>query len=401
MTQQNLKSAPSADVSGGENQGAAESKVLPPLSDNSSATPPAAVNNPQKKPKNKPKNKPALTLEEFIKYAYSRNGQRLKLTVQDASRISTSIREGDLNMDGLQPCVDSDTALRVPLELLMVADTVTDIPRARDAIRKYVLAVMLQNPLFKGDDISPALRSEPSVASIKQALLVMSPSRSAAVADTKINAAPETKADAITRANAYRLLFTWFATSKFVTLDDLAALLFETLWEPIMVSRKKARTDWVRALVETEDVEALGWVFASAREKINDARRAQSAASQQAATAIHALEELTREHSQLDEECARLVTENSEIREELKVRIADFTRREREGDLRHRSELQTLTGRLIALLESNAAMLHVGITAASRSEGNLQVLLERAESVAAALREELTGLRSRNIDAPN
>lgn len=401
MTQQNLTSAPGADVSGGENQGAAENKVDPPLSENSSATPLAAENHPKKKPKNKAKKKSALTLEEFINYAYSRNGQRLKLTVQDASRISTSIREGDLSMVGLPPSVDSDIALRVQRELLMVADTVSEIPRAREAIRKYVLAVMLRDPLFQGDHISPALRSEPSVASIRQALLIKLPSRSGAVADTKINVAPETKADALTRANANRLLFTWFATSNLVSLDDLAGLLFETLWEPIMVSSKKTRTDWVRALVETVDVEALGWVFASARERINDARRAQSAASQQATTAIRALEELQQQLAKLNEKCARLASENSEIRVELEGRIADFTRREREGDLHHRSELQTLTGRLIALLESNAAMLHVGITAASRSEGNLQVLLERAESVAAALREELTVLRSRNIDAPN
>ncbi len=391
MTKQNPLPVPSAAVTGDEDGRAAEKKVGTQPSANSPVTPPAA--------KKKSRKKSALTLEEFIEYAYSRHGQRLKLTVQDASNISSSIREGDVILNRLQPCVDSDVSLRVPRELLMTAETVSEIPRAREAIRAFVLAVMLQHPLYQGDRISPALQSEPSLASIKQVLSVISPNQSGGAAGVQVDVAHEPKIDAMTRKNAYRLLFTWFATSHVASLDDLTGLLFETLWEPIMVASGRDRNEWVRALVETEDIEVLGWMFSRARDRVHDARRSQSAASQQAATSVIALEDLKRAYSLLSGKSAQLDTEKIELQQALEKSAADFARREQEADLRYGSEVQTLTGRLIALLENNAAMLQVGITAASRSEGNLPVLLERAESVAVALSEELTALRSRNIDA--
>jgi len=346
------------------------------------------------KPKPGKSKKKKTSIDEFLYYAYNRKGQRLSFTTIDASEVSLSLKSGDRPLERLRAVVSADVDLRVPRELLMSAEAVSEIPRARDAIFEFVRELMLEHPLFQNAVVQKVLREGGDTTSFREGLATLVEDESATSARKSRDPSVAVKADrSALHKNASRLFATYVSLKNSLSVDEVVGLLFDSVWS-IELGVDKAKRELVRAVVEVENPVVVGWIFARARDRVNDARRSQFAAIGQANTATAKVEELRSRLGGMQADLDRVSSEAASLKIQLSQLEQEWAERSRQASIRAAYKLQTLRGRLVQVLEASVDLLQVGITAVGRSADNGQVLLERAESVFDALNDELKELKA-------
>lgn len=336
------------------------------------------------------KSKPDIeTLEQFIFYAYSRKGQQPVLKPKVKQLIAKNLTLDDSAMSRLFALASGDVLLAVPRQLLLLSRDIDGHPQLRAALGSFVLSVMEQSPTFAGQGIQGALRNLPDALSPREALAKVA-AFSPAEKDGK-GTLKGTELQAL-RRNAAHLLATWLTCNRGFNLDELSTLLSQVMWLPaaLELTDDSAR---LRALTEIEQPAGVGLACRRLTQQANDANASLDQAFRDARHLRERLGESETMRVTAEQEREKLEAALQALRDETSAEMADL-QRQREVERTHmRHDQEQLRGRLVRRLEEGVEMLDVGLTALRNKTPRIEVMVERAEHVADALRAEIHNLK--------
>ncbi len=329
------------------------------------------------------------TLEQFIAYAFSRKGQRIKLSSKVERLIAQEPRLDDAAMARLRALAAADATLAVLRQLLLVSREVQGLPALRAAIAGFVSSVMQQQPVFADAGVQAALRNLPEAPPLEVALR-----RVAGYEPTPTSGKDELKPAELQalRHDAVQLFAVWLASNRSLNSEDLSKLLFQVVWAPAAreLEDDNAR---LRALTEIEQTAGVGLACDKFRQSAIEAGAACDQAQREASGLRESVAELRARLEQTEAERAALVAELQALKESSANEMAQV-RKQHEAERMHlRHDLEQLRGRLVRRLSDSIEMLEVGLTALRNKTPRTEVMAERAEHVIDALRSEESYLR--------
>lgn len=329
------------------------------------------------------------TLEQFIEYAYGRKGQRLSLKPKVEKQIAQSSRLEDAVLSRLLQLAKEDALLAVPRQILLRSQEVTGFPGLRSAMISFVSNVMLRHPVFGDAVVQGALRNLPEGLPPADALAKVAAFEPLREGDAE----PLKGADLQElQHNAVRLFVTWLAVNRSLNSDELSSLLFQVIWQPAAQNLPDDNAR-LRALTDVRQAEGVGLACQRFRQQAI-AARAQQDRSQREATDLR--EKLAAAEAKLTATRAQLEAVQGELRalQERSTAELDGLRRQHAVAMTHlQHELEQLRGRLVKRLTDSVDMLEVGLSALRKESPRVPVMLERAEHVVDALRDEIQELR--------
>jgi hypothetical protein len=344
------------------------------------------------KDKNAAGNKPKAdveTLEQFIAYAYARKGQRLSLKSKTEGLIARNLCLDDMALIRLNALAEADMQLAVPRQLLLISREIERIPALRAAISGFVSNVMLRHPIFFEADLQAVVRNLPDALPLIEAFKKVADFKPAPVEGKDAIKPAELQA---LRLNALNLLAIWLSVSRGLNIEDLASLLFLTMWAPAArdLADDNAR---LRALTEIEQVAGVGLACDRFRQRATDAQASQDQAQRDVTRLREEIStlEIQREHAEVKLDVA--LEELRALKESSAAELVE-SRKQHDVERTHlRHDMEQLRGRLVRRLSDSIGMLEVGLTALRNKMPRTEVMVERAEHVIDALRAEESNLR--------
>ena len=329
------------------------------------------------------------TLEQFIEYAYRRRGQPLNLETKVQQAIAQQPRLDEAAIGRLLKAVNVDSLLAVPRQILLSSREVHGLPELRGALTEFVSMVMLRQAVFTPEGVQAAVRNLPGALSPADALAAVAAYTPAEVQGQEPLKPSELKE---LRRNAAHLLATWLAVHRSLGLEEVAGLLFVSLWEPA-ARELDDDTDRLRALTEVDDAAGAGLAAQRYRQLAAVARAAQDQALREAAALRHRAVEQEAQLDQVRGELETRVGELEALRSSSEQELATLRAAHSAGRMHQGHELEQLRGRLARRLEESLELLDVGLAALRNRTPNIEVMVERAEQVRDDLRSELNSLR--------
>jgi hypothetical protein len=352
----------------------------------------------QKQKGGKKKKQSTLTYEEYLKYAYQRNGQRLTISEADYAAVMKSIREDADYRALLSAQIEGDINLKVPFELVMLADSKPEFPLFQRSLLDFVLKVMTSLAIFQSPIVRAALSMDAAAATVSDAVNEVIKNDVLSSGASPDAAGKDAVDGTLLSRNAAKTIIAWHAVLRDISLDELAALMNETLWRDAMREMPKGPSTLRRRMIENDDGWVCGWISRSANQKVADARQARSSAVSQVNDLSDRLAKSLEAALHLKEEVERLGTEKDGLQADLKRIQAESEERDRQSRIELGYEIQTLKGEFVAVLESATSKLSNGLAAAARSATLSTVLVERAEIVLEALTQQLNALKTEDND---
>lgn len=329
------------------------------------------------------------TLEQFIEYAYGRKGQRVTLKGKTEKLIAQNPRLDDAALSRLLALAAGDALLSVPRQLLLVSREIDGYPALRAALASFVSNVMLRNPVFADAVVQGALRNLPEANPAADALsaVVQFTPREADGKDPLKGAELQAL-----RRNAANLFVTWLANNRAMNADDLAALLFQVVWQPAAreLSDDNAR---LRALTEVEQAAGVGLACLRFRQQAIEARASQEQTLREGNDLRMRLAANEAQRLRAEEERDALQAELHAVRAQTSAEVAELKRQHAEERTHLHHGQEQLGGRLVRRLDDAVETLEVGLRALRNKTPRIEVMLERAELVVDALRAEIKNLR--------
>lgn len=331
------------------------------------------------------------TFEQFVEYAYRRRGQPVKLDPKTQEAIAKRPMLDEHAMTKLLKLINADILLAVPRQILLASREVSGLPVLRGALTDFVAGVMLRHPAFASEGVKAAIRNLPQAPRASEALTTVAafvPADSEGVDALKPSELKEL------RRNATRLLVTWFALHRGANLEDVADLLFHSLWEP--AARELVDdADRLRALTEVENSAGIGVVAFRYRQQLADARGDRDKALREAGVLRQQVVEVTGQREATQAQLANRVSELEALRASTTEELQTLRRDYSAGRMQQGHEFESLRGRLVQRLEESIDMLDTGLSALRKEPETprIAVMLQRAEVVIDALRSELNSLR--------
>lgn len=329
------------------------------------------------------------TLEQFIAYAFSRKGQRVKLSPKTERLIAQDTRLDEMAMNRLLALADTDAQLAVLRQLLFVGREVQGLPALRAAIAGFVSSVMQQQPVFADAGVQAALRNLPDAPPLEVALRRVAGYEPASTSGKDELKPAELQA---LRHDAVQLFAVWLASNRSLNSEELSKLLFQVVWAPAAreLEDDNAR---LRALTEIEQTAGVGLACDKFRQSAIEAGAACDQAQREASGLRESVAELRVRLEQTEAERAALVAELQALKESSANEMAQV-RKQHEAERMHlRHDHEQLRGRLVRRLSDSIEMLEVGLTALRNKTPRTEVMAERAEHVIDALRCEESYLR--------
>lgn len=329
------------------------------------------------------------TLEQFIEYAYSRKGQRLKLEPKVEKQIAQNPRLDDAALSRLLSRAASDILLAVPRQILLTSRDVDGFPALRAALASFVSNVMLRHPVFANAGVQGTLRNLPEAVPDEDALACVvqfTPGEG----DGK-DALKGAELQAL-RRNAANLFVTWLANNRSLNAERLSDLMFQVVWQPAArdLADDSAR---LRALTEVEQSAGVGLACLRFRQRSIEARASQDQALREANDLRVRLAESESQRIAAEERRDALQTELDALRVQTDAELANLRREHAEERTHLHHGQEQLGGRLVRRLEDAVETLEVGLSALRNKTPRVEVMLERAELVVDALRAEIKNLR--------
>lgn len=332
------------------------------------------------------------TLEQFIQHAYDRKGKWAKLSPKAEKSLAESVAQ----MDGaarqrLLNLAAGDKLLLVPRQLLLLGGDIQGFPALRAALQDFVSAVMQHHPVFAEPRIQGVLRNLPDAVVPKDALAMVASFVPASEVVKSAWVGAELQA---LQRNATQLLVTWLAIHRHMNLEAVAALLWQSVWEPAaqQLPDKNAR---LRALTEVEQTAGAGLACQQFRDQAIDARSSQDHALREASALRSQLAETETQQQLAKEQRDALQAELVALRESVATELVEL-RAQHDIECTHlRNDQEQLRGRLLRRLNEGVEMLEVGLSALRNKTPRVEVMVERAEYVVDALRVDLNHLKEK------
>jgi len=197
------------------------------------------------------------------------------------------------------------------------------------------------------------------------------------------------------RLNAVNCMAVWLADVKSLPIPALSDALFLALWRPRATElvHEGAR---LRALTEIEELAGVGLVCEEYRRQATETLSQAERATREAAALRDRVQRLEQElrEAQATIEAQAASTEASAAEhatalESLKTRT--------ETEAAHlRDDFELLRTRVLRRLKADVDLLELGLEALRRPEPKVHVMMDSAERVADALRQELKNLQGGN-----
>lgn len=330
-----------------------------------------------------------VNLEQFIAYAYSRKGQRVRLKSKVEKAIAQNPKLDDSALSNLMLLAAGDPLLAVPRQLLLVNREIEGYPALRAALTLFVLNIMLRQPVFADVDVQASLRNLPTAPPPADALaqvLAFSPT------DGENEAAIKGADLQSLRQNAANLFVTWLANNRGLNSEELVGLLFKVVWQPAarQLTDDNAR---LRALTELDRAAGVGLACQRFRDQAIEANTSQDQALRDANELRQKLSDTNVQKEIAEGQRDSFKAELDALREDT-ARELEKLRREHDVERTHLHHGQEqLGGRLVRRLDDAVETLEVGLSALRNKTPRIEVMLERAELVVDALRAEIKNLR--------
>lgn len=373
---------PATDQIAGEEVGG------PTQATNSAAT--AATGAAGKQGKSKPKAE-ITTLEQFIAHAYALKGRKVSLKAKVERQIAQDPRLSEEARERLREVASKDTTLAVPRQLLLASRQVTGYPGLRGAIRDFVRDTLLMHPIFLHERIDAAIRNLDEAPGPGEVLKQIAATEAKDLPTEFGGTIKATEFEQL-RTNAVYCMAIWLAESRGLSVAAVADVLYTSLWAP-KAQKLVAEASKLDAVSSIAELAGVGLACDEYRRLAQERLRASESAINEA-EALRArvqtlesdLDALRLKVSELEKTYA---TEQQAHQTELEtLRMATETEA---AHLRNDLELQRT--RLLRRLKSDVRLLEEGLQALTRPEPKVHVMVDHAERVTDALRQEIKNLQ--------
>ena len=361
---------------------------------------------PATKSANKPSSKqPAKAqpdnLEKLIEAIYARKGAKVALNPKVLAAIAKNLNLDSEAWSGLESVVAQDTVLAVPRQLLLVAEECEQFPMLKRSLKQFAFDVFSAHPMFRVPEVADVISNRSTSATHQSAIRKIQkylPEETAAEVMPDPQQNPKSKSKVLSkdildlRSNGINLLVTWLAIDQNMRPADIAAILLETVWSPEL-ARVKSIPDRIRLLTEVKNAASVGLAAqefqTQAEHAIAGKREADRLLSREIAKSADLgdkLSEADAERNRLGHELRDLQVSSAEELKQLKS--------EHDAQVTHLlNDIEQMRGRLSTELDSCVSLLRQGLSALGRTEPNVQVMSERADSVARRLERQLDELK--------
>jgi len=340
------------------------------------------------------------TFEQFLFHAYGLKGRRVALKKKVLQDISPSLSIPVEGLVELQKLVNADRQFCVPRQILLASREIEGYPLIKEALRKFVMEVMLSHRAFKNPKVTSAIRNLENAPLPHAALkLVMEEvfekeeleenageKKDGEKTAKKLVAAEEMK------VNATNCLAVWFAVTRNLALEDVADALNVAVWTPAGCDADSDIAK-LRALTSIEKVEGVGLACEQYKRRAvaqaDEAVRASAEAARLRTEHQETQLELEQIRSELDE------TKNALEKLQLKTteEIATLHQSAETQAAHLRDDFEQLRSRVLRRLVENVEKLGIGLSAIQGSEPKVHVVRDRLERVIDELQKEINKLR--------
>lgn len=332
---------------------------------------------------------PTETLEQLIEYAYGRKGQRVTLRPGAERKVAQNARLDDVALARLLKGAVADMLLAVPLQLLLLSRRIHGYPALRSGLVSFVSTVMLQHPVFSAPGVQAALRNLPDGLPPADALVKVMSFEPASDANSD---SPKVGDLNSLRRNAAYLFALWLAITRGLGFDDVVDLLLHGVWLP---AGQQLLDDNARLQVLTgiEQSAAVGLACQRLWRRANDARSHQARAVSEAAELRERLSESDAQRKLAEDQRDALRADLQALRRSSAEELLEQGRRHDAERTHVHHQLEQLRGRLVRSLTEWVSLLESGLSALRGKTPRVEVMMERAEHVVDAMRDESSTLK--------
>jgi hypothetical protein len=336
---------------------------------------------------NKKKGPPVENLEQFIAYAYSRQGQRITLKPAVEKAICRHPKLSEEARSRLLRLAGDDLLLAVPCQLLLIVRDIAGYPVLNSEMRNFVRQVLEMHPAFSRPELKSALGNQPDAPGPESAMAMLVTSDFSALPDLKRDKPLRSKDFDELRANAAYCLAVWFTETRGLSIEKINQLLYETLWRP-MSPGAKDETVRLRYLTEIRDLAGVGLACATFKRQSDEMAYVVADAGKKLTTASEHVTALTMRNEQLrrdlDERDRRLAALHQALESE---------RRDHAHTRAHlQDDFEQLRTRLLRRIKAEVNLLTEGLHALRRDPPKIHVMEDHAERALDALRKAVKEL---------
>lgn len=343
-----------------------------------------------KQPSNKPKNE-IRNLEQFIAHAYGLKGRRVPLKPKVERQIAQDPRLSQEALDRLSELINKDKLFAVPRQLLLVARQVETYPGLRGALRDFVRERMLGHPLFSQSGLQAAIRNLEEAPPPEMGLKALAQATKDCLAEEQAKSLKDSEFDQL-RTNAANCLAIWLTDARGLSVSAVIDMLYAALWAP---GAKKLGTDTskLEALTGVADFAGIGVACEGYRRQANERLVASEAAVREAESLREQVTTLRTELESAKAAIEAAQTALNHANTELKTQT-EAIRKEADTKAAHlRDDLEQQRTRLLRRLDADVKMLEQGLQALTRDPPKVHIMVDHAERVTEALREEIKKLK--------
>ncbi|MBI3147696.1 MAG: hypothetical protein HYZ17_04210 [Betaproteobacteria bacterium] len=355
---------------------------------NSAAT--ATTGTVGKRGKSKPKAE-ITTLEQFIAHAYALKGRKVPLKAKVERQIAQDPTLSEETLQRLKEVASKDTTLAAPRQLLLAARQVTGYPGLRGAIRDFVRDTLLMHPIFLHERIDAAIRNLDEAPGPGEVLKQIAETEAKDLPQEFVGTIKATELEQL-RTNAVYCMAIWLAESRGLSVAAVADVLFTSLWAP-KAQKLVAEASKLDAVSSIAELAGVGLACDEYRRLAQVRLRASESATNEA-------EVLRARVQTLESDIDALRLKASELEEthatELQAHQTELEslRLATETEAAHlRNDLELQRTRLLRRLKSDVHLLEEGLQAFTRPKPKVHVMVDHAERVTDALRQEIKNLQ--------
>lgn len=344
----------------------------------------------RKQPSSKPKTE-ISNLEQFIAHAYGLKGRKVPLKPKVERQIAQDPRLSDEARARLSELSAIDKFFAVPRQLLLVSRQVSGYPALRAALRDFVRDRMLGHPLFSRSGIEAAVRNlddaPPPAEVLKQLVL----STKAVFPEEQAKSLKDAELEQL-RTNAVYCMAAWLADAKGLAVASVIDMLYAALWAP-KAKELGSDTRKLEALTSIAEFGGVGLACEDYRRQASERLLASEAAAREAESLRVQVANLKSELAAATAAAEQTQTEWKSTETALKAQLESI-RAEAETKATHlRDDLEQQRTRLLRRLDADVHMLEQGLQALTRDPPKVHIMVDHAERVTDALRQEIKKLQ--------
>jgi hypothetical protein len=329
-------------------------------------------------------------LAEYIDYAYSRKGQRLKLTPSWVKSISKHARLDDASFAELLKKSSEDRLLAVPRQLLLTVHGTEGASQVKLEVRRFVSEIFKRHPIYRHNNLVDVLSNLDDSHRPDEAIKMLAKIDPEVIKTLTGMEKAKPKEVEVFRQNAVYCLTIWIWESRSLPIAKVVRLLLNNYWS-VLTPSKSDNIGKLRAITDLKEPESLGvacTVFkAEADEQVLVASKLRHRNTEHESTIVN----LNQKISALENEVVQRDLTINQLNEVIEIeKSAHANSRVHLGDDR-----EHLRSGVVRRLKSEASLLKDGLQALRKDPPKVRVMDDHAERVLEGLLDEIKHLEAK------